>query len=265
MLVGRAPCPTCGKLRSNLAQHYRWHERCRAASLALEASDDEDVPVQESGALDALLNNAAACDVADGLASLKYDRGFKRPDVVAAKDFSAIVGKRTREIAFESLQGLLRPDVARDEFDAQMQAAEAKAFDGVATEQQEMAYLRRTLPILPLRTTDLGEDHRVVTVSAIDATIRLIQEHVAVQEQMIAKSEEWKKGDKWKQAESGTIDHMDKGSAMRFHPHVMRPASPDEVCARRTGTQPPTPRHAVVRTPRRWTTCGWLPWCTPTR
>ena len=94
---------------------------------------------------------------------------------------------------------------------------------------QEMAYLRRTLPILNLRTADLGEDHRVVTVSAIDATIRLLQEHHAVCEAMVAKSEEWKKGDKWRQSESGMIDHMDKGSVMRFHEHVMRPAGPDEV------------------------------------
>ena len=76
--------------------------------------------MHQPGQLDALLNDAAACDVADGLASLKYERGFKRPDVVAAKDFVAIVGKRTREIAFESLQGLLRADVTRGEFNAIM-------------------------------------------------------------------------------------------------------------------------------------------------
>ena len=78
------------------------------------------------------------------------------------------------------MQGLLPPDVTRGEFDAGMQAAEAKSFAGIATEQQEMAYLRRTLPLLELRTAELGEDHLVVTVNAIDSTIRLIQEHPAV-------------------------------------------------------------------------------------
>ena len=225
----QVPCPTCGRMRHNLGQHYRWSERCRAAARALEASDEEEAPGHEPDALDALLDDAAACDVADGLASLKYERGFKRPDVDAAKTFAGVVAKRTRQIAFESLQGLLPPDVTRGEFDAGMQAAEAKSFAGIATEQQEMAYLRRTLPLLELRTAELGEDHRVVTVNAIDATIRLIQEHPAVREAMIAKSEEWKQGDKWKQTESGTIDHMDKGSVMRFHEHAMRPAGPDEV------------------------------------
>ena len=55
------------------------------------------------------------------------------------------------------------------------------------------------------------------------------QEYPAVCEGMVAKSEEWKRGHKWKQTEMGSIDHMDKGSVMRFHPHVMRPAGPDEV------------------------------------
>mgnify|MGYP006879006733 FL=1 len=270
----RVPCPCCGNLYANLAQHNRWSERCRARSLALEASDNEDTPAHESdAALDALLDDAAACDIADGLASLKYERSFKRPDVVAAKDFAGIVGKRTREIAFESLQGLLRPDITRSEFDECMQAAEAKSFNGIATEAQEMAYLKRTLPMLDVRTADLGEDHRVVTVSAIDATIRLIQEHPAVCKAMIAKSEEWKKGDKWKQTETDTIDHMDKGSAMRFHPHAMRPAGPDEVCVAFT----PWPilavsdcvsalsSHCQFARRCRWTTCGQLACCTPTK
>ena len=110
------PCPWCGRRYTNLGQHYRWSERCHAASLALEASDEED-SVKEQGELEALLDDAAACDVADGLASLKYEHGFNRPDVVAAKSFANTVGKRTRECAFESLQGVLRPDVTRSEFE----------------------------------------------------------------------------------------------------------------------------------------------------
>ena len=46
---------------------------------------------------------------------------------------------------------------------------------------------------------------------------------------MIEKSEEWKKWDKWKKTETETLSDMDRGSVMRFHEHLMRPARPDEV------------------------------------
>ena len=43
----------------------------------------------------------------------------------------------------------------------------------------------------------------------------------------VKKSEEWKKGDNWKQ-QSQTLNDIDEGSVMRNHPHLMRPAGPDE-------------------------------------
>ena len=54
-------------------------------------------------------------------------------------------------------------------------------------------------------------------------------------ERTVMKSEEWKKGDKWKQLETDTIDDIDKGSVARNHPHLMRPAGPDEADDIRVG------------------------------
>ena len=110
-----------------------------------------------------------------------------------------------------------------------MRGAEAKAFDGIATEKQEKAYLRRTLPMLETRITELGEGHRVVSVNALDAIVRLLQEHKNVRDQCIAKSDEWKRGEHWQEkVPPDVLDDMDCGSVMRNHPHLMRPAAPGE-------------------------------------
>ena len=64
-----------------------------------------------------------------------------------------------------------------------------------------------------------------------------------MRERMIEKSDEWKRGDKWRKQETGKIDDMDKGSVMRNHPHLMRPASSDE--ARDIRRALPDPSHAL--------------------
>ena len=42
-------------------------------------------------------------------------------------------------------------------------------------------------------------------------------------------------GDKWRKLETETIDDIDKGSVMRNHEHLMRPARPDEEDDLRVG------------------------------
>lgn len=111
---------------------------------------------------------------------------------------------------------------------AALEGAGDKAFEGIATEAQEKAYLKRNLPMLDVRMTELGDGHRVASVNVNDAIIRLLQENHKVYERAHAKSEAWKKGDKWKVLETETLDDIDKGSVMRNHAHLMRPAGPDE-------------------------------------
>jgi hypothetical protein len=202
------------------------------AELNLDESDEELKSARcndgELGELEELLQDDAARQVANALAHLRYERGFQRPDVQAAKAFAKVVAKRTRQDAFHELKDLLRSGVERSDVDEALEAAQLKAFRGVETVAQEQAYLRRTLPMLHPRLAELGEGHRVVTVSVLDAVIRLLQMHKGVRDHTIAKSEEWKRGDKWKQPEMGKFSDMDCGSVMRNHEHLMRPAAPGE-------------------------------------
>lgn len=118
-LVRRTQCPGCGKLYANVESHYTQRPACKAVAYCEDADDSEgEQPAEEqeiTEVLESFLDDAAACDVADGLAELKYERGFQAPDVAAAKRFAGVVGKRTRDHAFKLLQGCTIQD--RDDFD----------------------------------------------------------------------------------------------------------------------------------------------------
>ena len=111
-------CPRCGRGFYRLATHLAQSPECKELADALAAEENEPADEPNENFFDAFLEDSAACEVADGLASLKYERGFQRPDIEAAKAFAGVVGKRTRDNAFPSLQGLLQPGVDRRAFDA---------------------------------------------------------------------------------------------------------------------------------------------------
>ena len=86
------PCPCCHNLFVRHAKHLASSARCKAFVDFLEAEDDDDLPELtpvDDDDIDEAYNLAEAKEVADGLATLKYERGFQRPDVDAAKAFTA--------------------------------------------------------------------------------------------------------------------------------------------------------------------------------
>lgn len=122
----RTSCPCCHKLFTNHEVHQGRKPACKAYVDALLDSDDGepagvlDQP-ESHDAVQAALDRAEAAEVAEGLATLKYERGFQRPDVDAAKAFVGVAIKRTSELAYSHLKHLLRPDVDQ----ADMAAGEA--------------------------------------------------------------------------------------------------------------------------------------------
>lgn len=168
-------CAGCGAFFINHGAHRR---SGKCAWLSAPEEDELPPPLTLNDSFDDELQDLidiSAPDVPHALASLRYEHGFQRPDVEAAKGYAHVVGKRARELTYERLQHLLQPGVNKAEVEAALQAAADKAVEGVATAKQEAAYLRRTLPTLDVRTTELGDGHRIASISVVDATIRLLQ------------------------------------------------------------------------------------------
>ena len=130
---------------------------------------------------DSVLDDAAvSSEVALSVAGLKYERGFHRPDVNAAKEFAAVMCKRSREMSYDVLKHLLQPGVKSADVIAALENLGGKLYAGIDTEKLEMAHLKRILPMLDVRVTNIApascqDRHRVVSVDVNDAIIRLLQ------------------------------------------------------------------------------------------
>lgn len=120
------------------------------------------------------------------------------------------------------------------------QALEADVFDGLKTQKQETAYATENIPYLEPRHVDVGMKENVESVVSFDVA-DLLQRRLlhdkAFRQRVIAKSEEWKKGQKWctQPSETGILSDIDDGTAARYHPHLMRPATVDEADDLRVG------------------------------
>ena len=178
----RTRCNGCGRFFA-YHEHHRRKSGCSGGGVALcEDVDESEEPTgfTQDDFLAGAPDDSAASEVALGLAELKYERGFQRPDVEAAKRFAGVVGKRTRGMAFDCMKGLLKDGVQPADVIAALESAGGQAFNGVETAAQENAHLKRNLPILDVRTTDLGGGHRVASVNVNDAIIRHLQENHAL-------------------------------------------------------------------------------------
>ena len=107
----RTLCNGCGRLVGNHENHRRFSGCAPPAALTFCQPAEEECEEPKGEDVFSAADDTAAADVALGLAELKYERGFQRPDVDAAKKFAGVVGKRTHEMAFDRLKGLLRDDV----------------------------------------------------------------------------------------------------------------------------------------------------------
>jgi hypothetical protein len=77
------------------------------------------------------------------------------------------------------------------------------------------------------RITTIGSE----TVASFDLGelyARHLQTDESFRKLVVRKSDAWKTGDKWR-TQPTTLADIEDGVAMRFHPHLLRPATADEA------------------------------------
>ena len=121
------------------------------------------------------------------------------------------------------------------------QALDTDVFDGLKTQKQEMAFATENIPYLEPRFVNLSLNDEnvepVVSFDVADLLQRRLLHDKAFRQRTIEKSEEWKKGHKWctQPSETDSLSDIDDGTAARYHPHLMRPATEDEAHDLRVG------------------------------
>jgi hypothetical protein len=109
-------------------------------------------------------------------------------------------------------------------------ALAVNVFDGLETKHLEFAAAKRELPYLEPRVVYPDGNSRgepIVSFNQAELYFRRMNHDAAFRKKILAKSDELKKGEKF-QVMPEKLDDMLDGVVARWHPHIHRPATPDE-------------------------------------
>ncbi len=224
-------CEACGGKYTNFTAHCNAHPACLPPELieAEYSSDDEDYKDMPSlrEIADTFDHDALQDQVANDLSDLRFEHGLDGPGI----DFVKVAVNRWDAEADTTRLARLRALVPHNVTTQQLKDALCvKKFDQLSTQKQELAFMRRRdVPSLEPRVVDVGDSEHVVSFDLGDLITRKLQHDKHYREQCIEKSEEWKLGEHWNKEPDGEIANFDDGVVARFHPHLMRPATDDEL------------------------------------
>ena len=227
-------CRQCGHLCHSLSQHVRQHPSCarvQFTALAPRPPVAEKQPASLAPRLAAdELHSVALWD----LGGFRLERDFDAGDVKAVKEAAGRWQDASNVLASEQLRqaGLLRPGVNAAQVTRVMKT---DLFKGMHSEKCEIAARRvDQRPLVP-RVTDLSggdgrdADHIVVSFSPLDLVAQKLQLSQDFRKKFLAESELLKSGAGYRTPPPDTLRGYKDGVAARYHPHLMRPAGPDEA------------------------------------
>jgi hypothetical protein len=110
-----------------------------------------------------------------------------------------------------------------------MAAIGVDIFANLRTAGKELKEMKRGTPYIEPRMVAIDADNSVGSFDIGQLLARRLQHDAKCRQRCRAKSDEWMRGNKWKQLPSDTLADFDDGVAARWHPHLMRPATADEL------------------------------------
>ena len=221
-------CSRCAMPYISFAQHVRQHPACNPAVFCVPETPVEPTLQTTVGVVSStteLLQHQVARD----LLEMRYEQGLSEPDIVHVKAAARRwTGEYATVAALQLMEkGLLRPGVTLENLKA---ALAVNIFDGLETKHKEFAAAKRDLPYQAPRVVypDGGKKGEpIVSFDMAQLYFRRLNEDAGFRKQFLAKSAELKSGAKYKVLPEELDDILD-GVAARWHPHLHRPATPEE-------------------------------------
>jgi hypothetical protein len=156
-------------------------------------------------------NDLLKAQISEDLSEFRIERDFNDGDIDLLKGAAQRWLDRYVDGAPNNLRSLLRNDVD----DAQVKAAlRHSIFDGLETKHQEMSFLEAGLDAVAPRRVSMADKSEVVSFDIYDLLVKRLQEDKAFRQQVITIPTVRK--------------DVDDGIRMRWHPHLLRPATPEE-------------------------------------
>ena len=229
-------CGACERPIKSLAAHLRENTPCRS----FYDYDDSDEDISNSVPIDDSDDEATKSIIEDGhtstrvqmvaadLADLRFEHGLNQEGIAALqssvrrwmKDVAHDVAKELEALVQSGLLATERAQRVADKVDVDFFAA-------LSTAHQELMQMKKGTRYLEPRITTIGSE----TVASFDLGelfARHLQTDESFRKLVVRKSDAWKTGEKWKTQPTALAD-IEDGVAMRFHPHLLRPATSDEA------------------------------------
>ena len=225
-------CTQCGQWYTILSQHVRQHPECCPRQLVVPPPR---VVVKRPFTLAPLLATESLRSTALWeLGGMRLERNFSDGDVQAVKRAAGYWQEASNDIATQSLlkAGLLAPGADIAEVSRVMQT---DLFNGIRSDKNEKQARHIEYPPLVPRVTDLsggdGSDsnHVVVSFSPLDMVEQRLQQCPDFRKAFLAESDILKSGDGYRTLPPDILSGYKDGVGARYHPQLMRPATPDEV------------------------------------
>ena len=222
-------CPVCLKSYVSWAQHVRQHPQCKPQLKVPEAPAQVQT-VSSSEFLVDISIEALQNQVARDLMDLRFKHGLSEPDIVHVKDACRKWMLEMDTVISQQLMlaGLVQPGATLEQL---RRAINVKVFEGLETKEQEYAAAKRNVHYVEPRVVYPDGDKNgepIVSFDVAELYFRRLNHDTAFRKKVVAKSDELMRGDKFETLPDTLEDILD-GVAARWHPHLHRPATEDEM------------------------------------
>ena len=214
-------CETCGLRYTHLAHHLRHHPECGVCEVDSDASDEsvesEDADSDAENLLSVFKGDMCKDEVAYDLITLRFEHGLSNKNIELVKSYA----QKWHEAAVNAGQSTV-PHKA---------SSPIKLFKGLETKKQklEFAHARNVLVnYIEPRQVVIDGIHKVVSFDTAALIERKLQNDASTRQTLLAASDFFKTGELFQKQPTVLCDMMD-GVAARFHPHLMKPATPEEI------------------------------------
>ena len=209
-------CETCGGRYTHLAHHLRHHPECGVCEFDSDAAEDSEAQEEHTEVAHMHTFKVSMCkdEIAYDLINLRYEHGFSNKNIELLKSYA----QKWHEIAVNAGQST-----------SATVAPPMNLFKGLETKKLEFAHARNVLVnYIEPRQVVIDGIHKVVSFDTATLIERKLQNDASTRQSLLAASDFFKTGELFQKQPTVLNDMMD-GVAARFHPQLMKPATPEEI------------------------------------